>query len=145
MSTSLPCTCRSSDPSEPWHPSGTAEGCPLHSQPGVGVPPVTETASAPVPCEWFCNCDREATGMVLHPILGYVATCTRCADMLNLARVALTPARLGQNADGSECLARVQARRNVQLILDGADPVQVVEDSFITLYEALVATGRIPR
>jgi len=32
-----------------------------------------------VGCAWFAGCDRQATMTLEHPVLGYVATCTRCA------------------------------------------------------------------
>lgn len=35
-------------------------------------------------CEWFALCDRPADGVVAHPILGSVPTCTRCAEKLDL-------------------------------------------------------------
>lgn len=31
-------------------------------------------------CEWFALCDRPATVLVPHPVLGQVPTCDRCAD-----------------------------------------------------------------
>lgn len=30
-------------------------------------------------CEWFALCDRPATVLVQHPVLGDVPTCDRCA------------------------------------------------------------------
>lgn len=35
-------------------------------------------------CEWFALCDHPADGAVWHPVLGYVPTCLRCADRLDL-------------------------------------------------------------
>lgn len=34
-------------------------------------------------CDWFAKCKRPATGVVDHPTLGYVPTCTRCAAITN--------------------------------------------------------------
>ena len=31
-------------------------------------------------CQWFALCTNDAEGIVKHPILGDVPTCTRCAD-----------------------------------------------------------------
>lgn len=33
-------------------------------------------------CEYFALCDRAADGVVDHPILGSVPTCTRCATRM---------------------------------------------------------------
>jgi len=30
-------------------------------------------------CQWFALCDRPAAGVVAHPVLGQVPTCSRCA------------------------------------------------------------------
>lgn len=30
-------------------------------------------------CEWFAMCDREATTTLLHPVIGEVPCCARCA------------------------------------------------------------------
>lgn len=35
-------------------------------------------------CRWFVLCDLPADGIVIHPILGEVPTCKRCAEKLNL-------------------------------------------------------------
>lgn len=35
-------------------------------------------------CEWFAACENEADGVVSHPIIGDVPTCTRCAEKLGL-------------------------------------------------------------
>lgn len=35
-------------------------------------------------CRWFALCDREADGVVEHPVLGDVPTCKRCANRLGL-------------------------------------------------------------
>lgn len=35
-------------------------------------------------CRWFARCDRLADGVVRHPILGDVPTCSRCAEKLDL-------------------------------------------------------------
>lgn len=35
-------------------------------------------------CEWYALCTNEADGLVAHPILGNVPTCTRCADKHSL-------------------------------------------------------------
>jgi hypothetical protein len=34
-----------------------------------------------VPCQWFARCDRNATTITPHPVLGDVPTCQRCADL----------------------------------------------------------------
>jgi hypothetical protein len=36
-------------------------------------------------CQWFALCDNPANGTVLHPILGDVPTCRRCASSLGLS------------------------------------------------------------
>lgn len=36
-----------------------------------------------VTCELFLLCENEATGVVEHPILGYVPGCKRCATKLD--------------------------------------------------------------
>lgn len=30
-------------------------------------------------CEWFILCERPATGLTPHPVLGQVPTCDKCA------------------------------------------------------------------
>lgn len=35
-------------------------------------------------CQWFSACRNAAAGTVVHPVLGDVPTCGRCADLLNL-------------------------------------------------------------
>lgn len=35
-------------------------------------------------CEWFARCENVADGVVSHPILGLVPTCSRCAAKLDL-------------------------------------------------------------
>lgn len=49
---------------------------------------VGKLAPAPVEhttaCEWFAWCERDAAGVVVHPILGEVPTCQICADRLDL-------------------------------------------------------------
>jgi hypothetical protein len=35
-------------------------------------------------CEWFALCDEAADGVVAHPILDPIPTCTRCATELGL-------------------------------------------------------------
>lgn len=35
-------------------------------------------------CEWFARCEREATHLVRHGVLGEVPTCERCVDKLDL-------------------------------------------------------------
>lgn len=35
-------------------------------------------------CEWFARCEREATHMVRHTILGEIPTCERCVEALDL-------------------------------------------------------------
>lgn len=35
-------------------------------------------------CEWFALCDKPAAGVVVHPVLGDVPCCTRCAEKLDL-------------------------------------------------------------
>jgi hypothetical protein len=39
-------------------------------------------------CEWFLWCTNPADGVVKHPLLGSVPTCTRCATKLDLDLVA---------------------------------------------------------
>src|SRR4051794_17231694 len=41
----------------------------------------------PMSCQWFALCDNEAVGVVVHPVLGNVPTCQRCADKLSLTLV----------------------------------------------------------
>ena len=41
-----------------------------------------------VTCQWFALCDKDAVGVVDHPILGYVPTCQRCADKMDLTLIA---------------------------------------------------------
>lgn len=38
-------------------------------------------------CQYFALCDNEAVGNVVHPVLGNVPTCQRCADKLDLTLV----------------------------------------------------------
>jgi hypothetical protein len=38
-------------------------------------------------CEWFLLCDNPADGVVVHPIIGQVPTCNRCADKHELELV----------------------------------------------------------
>jgi hypothetical protein len=38
-------------------------------------------------CQWYLLCDNPADGMVSHPILGDVPTCTRCATKHDLELV----------------------------------------------------------
>lgn len=33
-----------------------------------------------LPCMWFAACVRPAAGLVRHPIIGNVPTCTHCAE-----------------------------------------------------------------
>lgn len=35
-------------------------------------------------CQWFVRCDHRAAGLVAHPVLGVVPTCTRCAERMDL-------------------------------------------------------------
>lgn len=44
--------------------------------------------SAPVVCSWFAGCVRDADGCVSHPALGWVPTCSTCAERLGLVLVA---------------------------------------------------------
>lgn len=46
-------------------------------------------------CQWFALCDREAAGVVAHPVLADVPTCQRCADRLGLLLEPLPGAPLG--------------------------------------------------
>lgn len=41
-------------------------------------------------CQWFLLCDNPAAGVVVHPVLGFVPTCERCADRLGLSLVRET-------------------------------------------------------
>lgn len=43
-----------------------------------------EAEAATTACEWFAWCERDAAGVVVHPILGEVPTCQICADRLDL-------------------------------------------------------------
>ena len=43
-----------------------------------------------VPCQWFALCVRDAAGVVAHPVLGEVPTCTVCAASHDLALVPAT-------------------------------------------------------
>lgn len=40
-------------------------------------------------CQWFALCDHPADGLVAHPVLDYVPTCTRCATRLALDLIPL--------------------------------------------------------
>lgn len=31
-----------------------------------------------VPCQWFARCDRDATDVLAHPVIGSVPICARC-------------------------------------------------------------------
>lgn len=35
-------------------------------------------------CEWYAFCDHVAAGVVVHPVLGEVPCCERCADKHDL-------------------------------------------------------------
>lgn len=35
-------------------------------------------------CAWYLLCDNDADGCVEHPTLGWVPTCSRCAEHLDL-------------------------------------------------------------
>ncbi len=35
-------------------------------------------------CQWYARCENPADGVVKHPILGNVPTCTRCAKKHDL-------------------------------------------------------------
>jgi hypothetical protein len=35
-------------------------------------------------CQWFRGCDKEATALVKHIILGLVQTCDRCVERMGL-------------------------------------------------------------
>ena len=35
-------------------------------------------------CEWFARCTNPADGVVDHPVLNLVPTCTRCATKFDL-------------------------------------------------------------
>jgi hypothetical protein len=43
-----------------------------------------------VVCDWFAACTRPATGVVAHPVLGYVPTCGECARSLDLTLIGGT-------------------------------------------------------
>lgn len=36
-------------------------------------------------CEWFALCTNDTEFVILHPILGWVPCCQRCADRLGIA------------------------------------------------------------
>lgn len=42
------------------------------------------TAIQEFTCEYFARCTNPADGVVDHPVLNYVPTCSRCAAQLNL-------------------------------------------------------------
>ena len=52
---------------------------------------VGQAAAAPAArltgCQWFVLCDQVAAGIVVHPGLGGVPTCRRCAERLGLELV----------------------------------------------------------
>lgn len=41
-------------------------------------------------CEWFALCDKEATHLVKHPILGEVYACINCLDKAGVS-IPLNP------------------------------------------------------
>lgn len=41
-------------------------------------------------CEWFALCANDAEGAVMHPILGPVPTCRRCADKMDQTLIPAT-------------------------------------------------------
>ena len=45
---------------------------------------VTLTDGRATACNYFALCSNEATGVVEHPVLGYVPTCRRCADTVGV-------------------------------------------------------------
>ena len=46
--------------------------------------------AAPARCQWFLSCDRPAQTTEIHPTLGEVPICWRCAS--RVARLALARA-----------------------------------------------------
>jgi hypothetical protein len=37
----------------------------------------------PSPCEWFAHCENDATGVMDHPVIGFVPICDRCRGFLS--------------------------------------------------------------
>jgi hypothetical protein len=48
-----------------------------------------------IPCQWLALCVRDADGVVEHPVLGEVPTCTVCAASHDLTLVPATFVRVG--------------------------------------------------
>jgi hypothetical protein len=42
-------------------------------------------------CKWYLLCTNPADGVVKHPILGNVPTCTRCAEKHDLELMVVCP------------------------------------------------------
>jgi len=61
----------------------------------VELPPMlvqyVDPSKAPEVCHWFAGCVRQADGVVSHPVLGNVPTCSRCASNLDLALEVYLP------------------------------------------------------
>lgn len=41
-------------------------------------------------CQYFALCENDAAGVTEHPVLEYVPTCQRCADMFGLEVIPAT-------------------------------------------------------
>jgi hypothetical protein len=46
------------------------------------TPTASPEPDAPT-CEWFALCANPAEGLLPHPVLDWVPTCSRCADKIN--------------------------------------------------------------
>jgi hypothetical protein len=55
----------------------------------------------PDTCQWFAKCTRPTAYAVMHPVLGYVATCEVCAERIHKQSPSREMLRLTES-DGAE-------------------------------------------
>ena len=62
--------------------------------------------TAPVACQWFATCTNTTTSALVHPILGEVPCCTRCAMRVeafdSLVEIGASVTVDSQNSMGSD-------------------------------------------
>jgi hypothetical protein len=78
-------------------------------------------------CEWFALCDREADGIVGHPVLGWVPTCQRCAAKLDLELRAFA-IRIEETPEGDVLLGPYFDLATAEASLESLGVDGIVED-----------------